>query len=296
MTNTLANYRGRFAPSPTGPLHKGSLVAAIASYLEAKTNNGRWLIRMEDVDETRNVKGAADDILRSLEAFGFEWDEEVIYQTQRKQAYTEALQQLKEKNLIYPCTCSRKDLKVLADNGQLHSGSIGYTYPGICRNKSFEATSPKNYSIRIKTTESRISFDDALQGNYSQQLNIDSGDFIIQRRDGLFAYQLAVVVDDAFQNITHVVRGIDLLDSTPRQIYLQQCLNLPSLKYSHLPLIFNPQGEKLSKQTGATGIGFTADVPLLLECLHFLNQAPPAELKHENLATVWEWATKHWKL
>jgi len=296
MTNSLANYRGRFAPSPSGPLHKGSLVAAVASYLEAKKHNGQWLVRMEDVDESRNVKGAADEILRSLEAFGFEWDEEVIYQTQRKQAYTDALQQLKEKDLIYPCTCSRKDLKTLADSGQLKSSPMGYIYPGTCINKSFDEITTKNYSIRIKTSASTISFADSLQGNYSQQLNIDSGDFVIQRRDGLFAYQLAVVVDDAFQNITHVVRGIDLIDSTPRQIYLQQCLNLPSLKYSHLPVILNAQGEKLSKQTGAEGIGCTANTPLLFECLAFLGQNPPAELKTENLRTVWEWASTHWKL
>ena len=296
MTNTLANYRGRFAPSPTGPLHKGSLVAAIASYLEAKKHNGQWLIRMEDVDESRNVEGAADNILRSLEAFGFEWDEEVIYQTRRKQAYAEALQQLKYKNLIYPCTCSRKDLKTLADSGQLISSTMGYIYPGTCINKSFDTVTTKNHSIRIKTDTSKISFEDSLQGNYSQQLNVDSGDFIIQRRDGLFAYQLAVVVDDAFQDITHVVRGMDLIDSTPRQIYLQQCLNLPSLKYTHLPVILNSFGEKLSKQTGAEGIGCTANTPLLFECLAFLGQNPPAELKTENLRTVWEWASTHWKL
>jgi len=296
MTNTLANYRGRFAPSPTGPLHKGSLVAAIASYLEAKKHNGQWLIRMEDVDESRNVKGAADNILRSLEAFGFEWDEKVIYQTQRKQAYAEALQQLKNKNLIYPCTCSRKDLKTLADSGQLISSTMGYIYPGTCINKSFDTVTTKNHSIRIKTDTSKISFEDSLQGNYSQQLNVDSGDFIIQRRDGLFAYQLAVVVDDAFQDITHVVRGMDLIDSTPRQIYLQQCLNLPSLKYTHLPVILNSFGEKLSKQTGAEGIGLTANITLLLECLEFLGQNPPKELKTENLTTVWEWARAHWNL
>lgn len=296
MTNPLADYRGRFAPSPTGPLHKGSLVAAIASYLEAKKNQGQWLIRMEDVDESRNIKGAADEILRSLEAYGFEWDEEVIYQTRRKQAYAEALQQLKELELVYPCTCSRKDLKILADHGQLQHSMMGYIYPGTCINKTFETLSSESYSTRIKTTASTVTFQDSLQGNYTQQLNIDSGDFIIQRRDGLFAYQLAVVVDDAFQNITHVVRGIDLINSTPRQIYLQQCLNLPPLKYTHLPVIVNSLGEKLSKQTGAEGIGPTANIPLILECLEFLGQNPPNELKTENLTTVWEWARTHWDI
>lgn len=296
MTNSLANYRGRFAPSPTGPLHKGSLVAAVASYLEAKKQNGQWLIRMEDVDESRNVKGAADKILRSLEAYGFEWDEEVIYQTQRKQAYTDALQQLKDLKLIYPCTCSRKDLKILAELGQLKNSPMGYIYPGTCINKSFDTLINDNYATRIKTSASVISFQDSLQGKYSQQLNTDSGDFIIQRRDSLFAYQLAVVVDDAMQNITHVVRGIDLIDSTPRQIYLQHCLNLPALKYTHLPVILNSLGEKLSKQTGAKGIGEKANIPLLIDCLRFLGQQPPENLKNESLKTVWQWAEEHWKL
>ena len=173
---------------------------------------------------------------------------------------------------------------------------MGYIYPRTCINQSFDTLTTDNYSTRINTPTSRISFKDSLQGYYSQQLDTDSGDFIVQRRDGLFAYQLAVVVDDAFQDITHVVRGIDLIDSTPRQIYLQQCLNLPSLKYTHLPVILNSQGEKLSKQTGAEGIGSTANIPLLFECLDFLGQAPPAALKTENLATVWEWARTHWKL
>lgn len=296
MTNSLANYRGRFAPSPTGALHKGSLVAAIASYLEAKKNNGQWLLRMEDVDESRNIKGAADEILYSLEAYGFEWDEEVIYQTQRKPAYADALQQLKDANLIYPCTCSRKDLKNLAERGQLKTSSMGYIYPGSCVNQSFKTLGSKNYSTRIKTTAEIISFQDSLQGNYSQQLDVDSGDFIIRRRDGLFAYQLAVVVDDAFQNITHVVRGADLIDSTPRQIFLQHGLKLTTPHYTHLPIIVNPQGEKLSKQTGAKSIGNTANIPLLVDCLTFLGQNPPIELKQENLKSVWQWAIAHWKL
>lgn len=296
MANSLTNYRGRFAPSPTGPLHKGSLVAAVASYLDAKKHNGQWLIRMEDVDESRNVQGAADEILHSLEAYGFEWDEDVIYQTQRKQAYSDALQQLNDLKLVYPCTCSRKDLKILADLGQLQNSPMGYIYPGTCINQSFETLTSDLYSTRIKTTAAMISFEDSLQGNYSQQLNTDSGDFIIQRRDGLFAYQLAVVVDDAFQNITHVVRGIDLIDSTPRQIYLQQCLNLPSLKYTHLPVILNSQGEKLSKQTGAKGIGNKANIPLLVDCLAFLGQKPPAALATESLPNVWQWAKDNWAL
>jgi len=294
-------YRGRFAPSPTGPLHKGSLVAAIASYLEAKKNNGQWLVRMEDVDELRNVKGAADSILRSLEAYGFEWDEDVLYQTQRKAAYADALQTLKQgnlqnKNLVYPCTCSRKSLKAKAAAGKIKSGPLGIIYPGICAKKNFSNFNSADYAIRIKTPQQNFDFNDALLGHQTQNLKIELGDFIVRRRDGLFAYQLTVVVDDAFQDITHVVRGADLLDSTARQIYLQQCLNAPSLQYTHLPLIKHQNGDKLSKQTGAKGIGHKADIPLLIDCLHFLNQHPPTELQHESLSSIWQWAIKNWTL
>ncbi len=289
-------YRGRFAPSPTGPLHKGSLVAAIASYLEAKTNNGQWLVRMEDVDELRNVKGAADSILRSLEAFGFEWDETVIYQTQRKDAYADALQLLKDKQLVYPCTCSRKKLKAKAAAGNINSGRLGLIYPGSCIDNNFNDFKPADYSIRIKVPTQNFSFDDALLNHNTQNLKTDLGDFIIRRRDGLFAYQLAVVVDDAFQNITHVVRGADLLDSTARQIYLQQCLNYATLKYMHIPLVVHQNGDKLSKQTGAKDIGNKADISLLVECLKSLNQKPPAKLVNEDLNSFWQWAIKNWKL
>jgi len=293
MTET---YRGRFAPSPTGPLHKGSLVAAVASYLEAKKNNGQWLVRMEDVDELRNVKGAADSILRSLEAFGFEWDEEVLYQTHRKDAYEDALQTLKNKSLVYPCTCSRKSLKVLASEGKIISGPLGLIYPGTCIENNFAHYQPEDYAIRIKVTNQNINFNDTLLGPNTQNLKTDLGDFIIRRRDGLFAYQLAVVVDDAYQNITHVVRGADLLDSTARQIYLQACFDFPNPEYMHLPLITHKNGDKLSKQTGAKGIGHKADALLIVECLNFLGQQPPQELTRESLPNIWQWAKNNWKL
>ena len=289
-------YRGRFAPSPTGPLHKGSLVAAIASYLEAKKQNGQWLVRMEDVDELRNVKGAADSILHSLEVFGFEWDEDVLYQTQRKEAYAEALQQLKEQNIIYPCTCSRKSLKAKAASGEIMTGQLGVIYPGFCTNNAFSNFKENEYSIRIKVPEKNISFKDELLGRDSQNLKNDSGDYIIRRRDGLFAYQLAVVVDDAFQNITHIVRGEDLLDSTVRQLYLQQCLKYNQPQYAHLPLIVHANGDKLSKQTGAKSIGDKADIPLLVESLKFLGQNPPEELARDSLKNVWFWAMENWLL
>ncbi len=289
-------YRGRFAPSPTGPLHKGSLVAAVASYLEAKKNNGQWLIRMEDVDELRNVKGAADSILHSLEAFGFEWDESVLYQTQRKDAYTDALQTLKKQNLVYPCTCSRKSLKALAAEGKIKYGPLGIIYPGTCIKNQFSHYQPTDYSIRIKVPGKTYEFDDEILGHRTQNLKTESGDFIIRRRDNLFAYQLAVVVDDAFQNITHVVRGADLLNSTARQIFLQSCLNYPALNYAHLPLIVHKNGDKLSKQTGAQDIGNQADIPLLIECLEFLQQKPPAELMQASLPEFWQWAKNNWQI
>ncbi len=295
LTST-ATYRGRFAPSPTGPLHKGSLVAAVASYLEARTNNGQWLVRMEDVDELRNVKGAADSILRSLEAFGFEWDERVLYQSERKAAYADALQTLKDKNLIYPCTCSRKSLKAKAAKGKIKTGPLGLIYPGTCINNTFFSRKADDYSIRIKTSENTFSFDDEILGHKAQNLKTESGDFIVRRRDGLFAYQLAVVVDDEFQNISHIVRGADLLDSTPRQIFLQTSLSYASQQYAHLPLMVHENGDKLSKQTGANSIGDKADNALLVECLNFLGQQAPAELSRETLSNVWQWAKENWML
>ncbi len=296
MTNSPGSYRGRFAPSPTGPLHQGSLIAAVASYLEARTQQGQWLLRMEDVDELRNVKGAADSILRSLEAYGFEWDESVVYQTQRKEAYEAALHQLKQQSLVYPCSCSRKQLRAAALEGKLKSGPLGYIYPGTCRSQSFRPGHSHDYAIRIKTPQREICIEDALQDSYCQHLSEELGDFVIRRRDGLFAYQLAVVVDDAWQSISHVVRGVDLLDSTPRQVYLQQCLDYAPLHYAHLPILRNAHGDKLSKQTGAEGIGHTASVPRLVDALRFLGQQPPAELQRATLQDVWQWALANWQL
>jgi len=289
-------YRGRFAPSPTGPLHKGSLVAAIASYLEAKSHKGVWLIRMEDVDELRNVKGAADSILRSLQAFGFEWDESILYQTQRKAAYRDAIETLQKQNLIYPCTCSRNFLRARATQHKIKNGLLGNIYPGTCSSKLFSEMTSDSYATRLKVNNQVIRFNDTLLGETEHNLKTDLGDFIIRRRDGLFAYQLAVVVDDAYQNITHIVRGADLLDSTTRQRYLQNCLNYSHQHYTHLPLIRCKRGDKLSKQTGAQPIGEKADTPLFVDCLKFLNQNPPDQLEYESLNTVWEWALKNWQL
>ncbi|MFM9835679.1 MAG: tRNA glutamyl-Q(34) synthetase GluQRS, partial [Methylophilaceae bacterium] len=236
-------YIGRFAPSPTGPLHFGSLVAALASFLEAKVNKGKWLLRMEDLDKPREVKGAAADILCTLEAFGFAWDGEVIYQSNRTDAYQEALNVLQQKNLVYQCTCSRKEI---ADSA-LTSGLEGKVYPKTCLTHTPRPNI--HAALRAVTPNQMFRFKDKIQGHINQNLATEIGDFVLKRADRLFAYQLAVVVDDFYQGVTHIVRGSDLLDSTPRQIYLQQLLNFSTPAYAHVPIALNANGEKLSKQT-----------------------------------------------
>ena len=295
-------YIGRFAPSPTGPLHFGSLVAAVASYCDAKSHGGQWLLRMEDLDKPREVADAADNILRSLEAFGFEWDAAILYQSQRNEIYEEYLHNLKRKGLIYACTCSRKEI---ADSS-VASGVDGAIYPKTCINKMLENL-PSNFNaptIRINACSWRINVDnvqkitfvDAIQGDISQNLPTQVGDFILKRKDGFFAYQLAVVVDDALQNITHIVRGADLLDSTPRQIYLQNLLDFTLPHYAHVPVASNATGEKLSKQTLAKPIESGIASHLIVEALSFLGQMPPLALKNASLAECWHWAIKHWNL
>ena len=285
-----SNYIGRFAPSPTGPLHFGSLIAAVASYLEASANNGKWLIRIEDLDKPREMAGAADDILRTLEGFGFEWDDEIVYQSQRTEAYEETLQTLKSRNLVYPCTCSRKEI---ADSA-LEIGLEGAIYPKTCLTHAPQANSQA--ALRAITLDKNIQFNDAIQGEISQSLAKQIGDFVLKRADGLFAYQLAVVVDDAAQNITHVVRGADLLDSTPRQIYLQQLLDLPTPHYAHVPIAVNENGEKLSKQTLAEPVSMRNAGQQLFDTLRFLGQNPPVETQNATLGAMWRWAFANWSL
>jgi glutamyl-Q tRNA(Asp) synthetase len=283
-------YIGRFAPSPTGPLHFGSLVTAVASYCEAKTHNGKWLLRMEDLDKPREVKGAADTILRQLDTFGFEWDGSVAYQSQRSHLYADALELLSQRQLIYPCTCTRKEI---ADSSST-VGVDGVIYPKTCLQRPIKPNTPAAW--RIKTPNIRISFIDAIQGEVSQNLSTDIGDFILKRADGLFAYQLAVVVDDATQGITHIVRGADLLDSTPRQIYLQQLLNYPLLNYAHIPLVRNLAGEKLSKQTLAEPLDLSRAAHNLYEAFKFLEQSPPKSMQNQSLKDIWLWANTNWRL
>jgi glutamyl-Q tRNA(Asp) synthetase len=290
-------YWGRFAPSPTGPLHFGSLAAAVGSYLDAKHHHGTWLVRIEDLDTPRCVLGAADGILRTLEAFGLHWDGEIIYQSRRSAAYEEALQCLKDMGAAYPCCCTRKEI---ADSAQ--HGIDGFVYPGTCRNGLAHQRNTPAWRIRtdrfpspFALPPSPIEFDDALQGHIVQHLENEIGDFVVKRADGLFAYQLAVVVDDAFQGITHVVRGADLLHSTARQIHLQRLLRFPTPAYLHLPIAINAQGEKLSKQTLAPAITTDDVVITLIAVLEFLRQQPPAELRQGSVEEVLGWAVENWQ-
>ena len=286
-------YIGRFAPSPTGPLHFGSLVAAVASYLEARANRGKWLVRMEDLDTPREMPGAAEGILRTLEAFGFEWDGPVMYQSGRSATYDEALHTLQNKGLVYPCGCTRKEIADSAVQGAGY-GVEGLIYPGTCRNGLAPGKPARAW--RICVDDQPITFQDAIQGEISQELSRDIGDFVLKRADGLYAYQLAVVVDDAAQGITHVVRGADLLDSTPRQIFLQQALDFQQPHYAHVPIAANAAGEKLSKQTLAPALNTGQRAAALWAALSFLGQKPQPELQNESLQSLWQWAHAHWQL
>jgi glutamyl-Q tRNA(Asp) synthetase len=288
-------YRGRFAPSPTGPLHFGSLVSAVGSYLAARAARGAWLVRIEDVDVPRTVAGAADDILRTLEGLGLCWDETVLYQSRRSEAYRAAVQQLQSSGYAYPCTCSRREI---ADSAL--RGIEGQVYPGTCRNGPAAGDRPRAWRVRTDgiafpaAGEGTIEFIDALQGRVTQHLASEIGDFVILRADGLYAYQLAVVVDDAFQGITHVVRGADLLASTARQIHLQRLLGLPTPAYMHLPVAVNARGEKLSKQTLAAPVAVPGASAVLVRALHFLLQRPPPELAAGRPCEILEWGVAHW--
>ena len=280
-------YTGRFAPSPTGPLHFGSLVTAVGSYLEAKSRKGKWLVRIENLDASREVPGASQTILRMIEMLGMEWNDEPIYQNRRNAAYQAALDALESRGLVYPCVCSRKEI---ADSSI--RGIEGPIYPGTCR-AGFSET--RTGARRVRTDNTPIEFTDALHGPMQQRLESDIGDFVLCRADGIFTYQLAVVVDDAEQGITHVVRGEDLLTSTPRQIYLQRLLGYPTPFYMHLPVVTNAKGEKLSKQTCAPPVDISRPVLQLMMALDFLGQTPPPELVQGSVKDLWEWAMHNWK-
>jgi glutamyl-Q tRNA(Asp) synthetase len=263
-------YVGRFAPSPTGPLHFGSLVAALASWLDARAAGGRWLVRIEDLDTPRNQPGAADDILGTLQVLGLAWDGDVVYQSSRHARYRDVLRQLDGQS--YWCACTRREI---ADSSLGLAADGAQIYPGTCR-AGIAGGRPAR-ARRLRTGMERIAFEDRVQGRQEQVLERDVGDFVLQRADGQFAYQLAVVADDAAQGVTHVVRGADLLDSTARQIHLQRLLGYPTPRYLHVPAAVNDAGEKLSKQTGAPAVAHDSDA--LRRALRFLGQPDSEDLE-----------------
>lgn len=276
----MTAYTGRFAPTPSGHLHFGSLVAALASYLDARAVGGRWLLRMEDLDPPREEPGAQAAILKALESYGFEWDGEMVRQSDRHEAYQQVIDRLFSQGLAYACTCSRKQLEP-------YQG----IYPGLCRNAGHNA---EDAAIRLRVPELEYHFVDRVQGEFRQHLGREVGDFVIRRRDGLYAYQLAVVLDDAWQGVTDIVRGADLLDSTPRQLYLQELLGLPQPRYLHVPLITQPDGHKLGKSYRSPPLTADQATPLLLRALRALGQQPAPELVDASPRELLAWGILHW--
>ncbi len=282
LPSQTSTYVGRFAPSPTGQLHQGSLLTAVASYLDARQAQGQWLVRMEDLDPPREQAGAADAILQSLEAHSLHWDQSVVYQSQRQSAYQERLHQLENQNLCYPCDCNRQRLKSMP------------AYDGKCRHE------PPRNSLSVATrlalaADSDVSFEDLFQSLQHQQLNNEIGDFVIRRKDGLFAYQLAVVADDIDQGVTHVIRGVDLIDSTARQIYLFQLFQASTPIYGHLPVVVNEQGQKLSKQTFAAPLSNSDASKNLWQAMQRLGLEPPKHIENDNCEYLLQWGIRHWR-
>lgn len=273
----MSGYVGRFAPSPTGPLHFGSLIAALASYLDARHQNGKWLLRIEDLDPPRESAEAPDLITEQLKAHGLTWDGDILYQSHRLAAYASALDTLSGLGLTFKCDCSRRD--------------VGAVYPGICRDR-MDVESP--YAIRLKVDNNLVTIKDQLKGELGWQLDTEVGDFIIKRKDGLFAYQLAVVVDDAYQDVTRIVRGDDLLDSTPRQLALIRALGFRRPGYTHIPVARGADGDKLSKQTGATPIDNRSASSNLLQALEFLGQPTPPN--SGSVESILQFAVDHWQI
>lgn len=287
---------GRFAPSPTGPLHRGSLVAAMGSYLAARAAGGQWLLRIEDVDRPRTVSGMIESQRHALEAYGFTWDGPVWQQSARSTAYQAALDQLIARNLAYPCVCTRSQIAATAG---VRQGADGWVYPGTCAGWAAGDPIPPNAAWRFRVPCVEQGFEDRICGHRSQNLARQVGDFPLLRADGCFTYQLAVVVDDLAQGITDVVRGADLIDSTPRQIALIRALGGMVPTYAHLPVVTNDLGEKLSKQTCAEAIPVASAqerVAMLWQALHVLGQQPPAALRQASQQELWSWALAHWCL
>ena len=280
------SYVGRFAPSPTGPLHLGSIVTAVASFLHARQAGGEWLVRIEDIDPPREVPGAAADILRTLESLGLEWDRSVLYQSSRQDAYRETAERLLTAGLAFRCDCSRSAIRAAND------ATFG-RYLGTCRAKAL--TGP-GAAIRVRVAEpSLIRFVDGVQGEQATRLDATTGDYIVLRRDGLPAYHLAVVLDDAAQGVTTIVRGVDLLDSTAAHVHLQGVLGAPTPVYWHVPIVVNAQGQKLSKQTGAAPVS-AGDSGVAVRALELLGVNVPTELRAEPPRSLWQWAQTHWRI
>ncbi len=287
-----ASYRGRFAPSPTGPLHFGSLIAALGSWLDARSRQGQWLVRMEDVDGPRTIPGADSAILRALDRYGLHWDGCVMYQSMRSDLYADALEQLTRDGRVFPCACTRREI---ADSALIPSApGQEVVYPGTCRNELTAGRQPRAW--RMRAGEAHIGFTDRVQGAQMQLLAREVGDFVIKRADGPYAYQLAVVVDDAAQGITHVVRGADLLRSTARQMLLQRELGLASPDWAHLPVAVGLAGEKLSKQTLAPALSDRDIVATLHAALAFLGHAPPGDMAGATGLELLEWALQAWNM
>jgi glutamyl-Q tRNA(Asp) synthetase len=283
-------YRGRFAPSPTGPLHFGSLIAAVGSFLQARAQQGEWWVRIENIDPPREATGAIDAILHSLEAHGLTWDGEVQYQFHRQERFAAALDVIQQIGRLYVCNCSRQ--QIANATGQ-SSGPL--IYPGTCRQKKPFRHGP--YAKRVNTQNIVIQFEDTIQGKQYVDLEKESGDFVLQRSDGLYSYQLAVALDDVEQSMTEVVRGSDLLDSTPRQIFIQQLLGLSPPRYTHLPVAVDAAtGQKLSKQTRAPALINSQATQNLWQVLEFLGQQPPPELRQASVDELWSWAIPNWQL
>lgn len=278
---TDSRYIGRFAPTPSGFLHFGSLVAALASWLDARAVDGRWLLRIEDTDPPREMPGARDAILRTLESYGLHWDGEVVCQSQRHDVYAAVVDRLFSLGLAYACTCSRKQLE----------GYNGF-YPGFCRDAGHAR---EGAAIRLRVPELLYRFTDRVQGEYAQHLGREVGDFVIQRRDGLYAYQLAVVLDDAWQGVTDIVRGADLLDNTPRQLYLQELLGYSQPRYLHIPLLVQPDGHKLGKSYRSPPLQGDQATPLLLRALRALGQDTEPQQLQATPAEVLAVARTRWR-
>jgi len=284
-----ALYRGRFAPTPSGPLHFGSIVAAAGSYLEARTHGGEWHLRIDDLDPPRVAPGAADSILRCLEQLGFEWDGPVIYQSQRAPAYHAALHALRQRGVLYPCVCTRKEI---ADGAR--TGVEGPIYSGSCRGGMPAGRHAR--ALRLRTAGVQVQFDDRVLGLQVRDLEREAGDFVLYRADGVFAFHLASAVDDGELGMTDIVRGADLLESSARQIHVLALLHLPVPRYAHLPVAVNAWGEKLSKQTFAEPVNPSDPCTVLLRAFRFLGHAPPDQLSRAGQLEVWRWAIVNWRL